>query len=118
MTSLTFQSLALTPAFRDPDKSKFWLFIFFPCNIPRKKGNKTIKFGQLIEHNIRNAFLGKSYTKCVGKTSFGLFYGNCKLSVSLDQPSKMLYSFFVFPSRGPIKYNKTEVLTTCFYPIK
>ena len=27
-----------------------------------------MKFGQLIEHNIRNIFLGKSYTKCSGET--------------------------------------------------
>ena len=38
----------------------------FP-NISRSKCNQTIKFGQLIEYNIRNIFLEKSYTKCGGK---------------------------------------------------
>ena len=28
-----------------------------------------MKFGQLIEYNITNIFLGKSYTKCGGETS-------------------------------------------------
>ena len=30
-------------------------------NISRSKGNQTMKFGQLIEHNMRNIFIGKSY---------------------------------------------------------
>ena len=33
-------------------------------NISRSKGNQTMKFGQLIEYNMRNIFLEKSYTKC------------------------------------------------------
>ena len=28
-----------------------------------------MKFGQLIEYNMRNIFLQKSYTKCGGETS-------------------------------------------------
>ena len=32
-------------------------------NISRNKGNQTIKFGQLIEHNMRNIFLEISCTK-------------------------------------------------------
>ena len=35
-------------------------------NIPRNEGNQTMKFGQLIEYNMRNIFLEKSYTKCRG----------------------------------------------------
>ena len=31
------------------------------ANISRSKGNQTMKFGQLIEHNMRNIFIGKSY---------------------------------------------------------
>ena len=30
----------------------------------RGKDNQTMKFGQLMEHNMRNIFLEKSYTKC------------------------------------------------------
>ena len=33
-------------------------------DISRSKGNQTMKFGQLIECNMRNIFLEKSYTKC------------------------------------------------------
>ena len=32
-------------------------------NISRSKGNQTMKFGQLIECNMRNIFLRKSFTK-------------------------------------------------------
>ena len=38
-------------------------------NILRSKGNKTMKFRELIECNMRNIFLEKSYTKCGGETS-------------------------------------------------
>ena len=35
-------------------------------NISRRKGNQIILFGQLIEYNIRNIFLKKSYSKYGG----------------------------------------------------
>ena len=35
-------------------------------NTSRSKGNPTMKIGQLIEYNMRNIFLTKSYTKCGG----------------------------------------------------
>ena len=54
-------------------------------NISRSKGNQTIKFGQLIEYNIRNIFIEKSYTKCVKVTSPRPFSGKLKLRISLHQ---------------------------------
>ena len=54
-----------------------------------------MKFGQLIEHNMRNIFLEKSYTKCGGETSPRSFSEKLKLSISLDQKSKVLYSLFL-----------------------
>ena len=53
-----------------------------------------MKFGQLIEYNMRNIFLGKSYTKCDRETSPRPFSEKLKLSKSLDQQSKVLYSLF------------------------
>ena len=35
-------------------------------NVSRSKGNETMKFGQLIEYNMRKIFLEKSYAKCGG----------------------------------------------------
>ena len=38
-------------------------------NISRRKGNLTMKFGQLMEYNMRNIAREKSYTKYGGETS-------------------------------------------------
>ena len=54
-------------------------------NMYRSKGNQTMKFGQLIECNLRNIFLDKSYTKCGGESSPRHFSEKSKLSKSLDQ---------------------------------
>ena len=54
-------------------------------NISRSKCNQTIKFGQLIEHNMRNIFLEISYTKCGGEAIPRPFSKKSKLSISLDQ---------------------------------
>ena len=64
-------------------------------DISRSKDNQTMRFGQLIEHNMRNIFLEKSYTKCGGETSPRSFSEKLKLSISLDQKSKVLYSLFL-----------------------
>ena len=53
-------------------------------NILRSKGNQ-MKFGQLVEYNMRKIFLEKSSTKCGGETSPRSFSGKLKLSISLDQ---------------------------------
>ena len=37
-------------------------------NISRSQGNQATKFGQLIEHSMRNIFLDKLYTKSAGET--------------------------------------------------
>ena len=54
-------------------------------NISRKKGNQKMKFGQLIEYNMRNIFLEKSYIKWGGETTPRPFSGKLRLSISLDQ---------------------------------
>ena len=44
-----------------------------------------MKFGQLIEYDMRNIFLEKSFTKCCGETIPGPCSIKSKLSISLDQ---------------------------------
>ena len=44
-----------------PGQQTFAIQIF--TNILRSKNNQAMKFGQLIEYNMRNFFLEKSYTK-------------------------------------------------------
>ena len=55
-----------------------------------------MKVSQLIECNMKNIFLEKSYRKCDGETSPRPFSEKLKLSISLDQWSKVLYSLFLF----------------------
>ena len=40
----------------------------------RSKDNQTIKFDHLIEYNIKNIFVERSYTKCVGGSSPKLLF--------------------------------------------
>ena len=44
-----------------------------------------MKFGQLIEYNMRNIFVEKLYTKCDEETIPRPFSRKTKLSISLDQ---------------------------------
>ena len=44
-----------------------------------------MKFGPLIECNMRNIILEKSYTKYDGETSPRPFFEKLKLSISLDK---------------------------------
>ena len=53
-------------------------------NISRSKDNQKMKFGQLIEYNMRNIFIEKSYTKCGGETAPRAFFKKSKFSISLD----------------------------------
>ena len=59
--------------------------IYILPNISRAKGIKIITLGQLIQYNMRNIFLGKSYIKCGGETISRPFFKNSKLSMYLDQ---------------------------------
>ena len=53
-----------------------------------------MKFDQLVVYDMRNIFLEKSYSKCGRETSLRLFSEKLKLSLSLNQQSKVLYSLF------------------------
>ena len=64
-------------------------------NISGSKGNQTMKFGLLIEYNMRNISLEKSYTKCSGEGSPRSFCKKSKLSMFLDKGVKEL-SFLIF----------------------
>ena len=61
-------------------------------NISRSKGNQALKFGQLIQYNMRNIFAEKANTKCAGETIPRPLSKKLKLSISLDQWCKVLNS--------------------------
>ena len=54
-------------------------------NISRTKGNQSMEICQLIEYNMRNIFVEKSYAKCAGETIPRPLSKKSKLSISLDQ---------------------------------
>ena len=53
-------------------------------NILRSKGNQAMKFGQLIEYNVRNIFVQKLYTKYGGEAIPRPLSKKSKLSISMD----------------------------------
>ena len=55
-----------------------------------------MKFGQLTEYNLRNIFLGKSYTKFGGETTARPVSEKSKLNISLDQYSEVLCIFLLY----------------------
>ena len=61
------------------------LKIHILSNISGNKENQAIKFGQLIEYNMRNIFIEKSSTKCAGETIPRPLFQNSKLRISLDE---------------------------------
>ena len=63
--------------------------------ISGSKGNQIMNFGLLIERNMINIYLEKSYAKCGGKTSSTLFSKKSKLIICLDQQSDVLYSMLL-----------------------
>ena len=75
-----------------------------------------MKFGQLLEYNMTNILLEKSYTKCGGETSPRPFSKNSKLIIPLDQKSYVLYSLFLLYIQVENYQNifETKVLITCF----
>ena len=62
-------------------------------NFSRSKRYQTIKFGYLIKHDTRNIFW-KNYTQNMEKLRRP-FSKKLKFSISLDQLSQVLYSWFL-----------------------
>ena len=56
-----------TSKFMTPSTGKLIITIYILSSIPRSKRNQIMKLGQVIEYNIRNIFLEKSYTKWGGE---------------------------------------------------
>ena len=87
-------------------------------DIARSKANQAMTLGQLIEYNIRNIFLEKSYANCGGETSPRPFSEKLKLSLSRDQYFQVLHSLFLFHGKLRLsKYIETKLQTTWFYLI-
>ena len=64
-------------------------------NISRSKDDKKMKFGQLIEYNMRKNFLEKSYTKYDVETIPRTFPKKSHASISLDEYFKVSNRLFL-----------------------
>ena len=61
-------------------------YIYCPISLEVKsKDDQTMKFGKLIEYNMRNIFVKKSCAKCGGETIPRPFSKKSKLGLSLHQ---------------------------------
>ena len=85
--------------FMMPQPSYQTIAIHILNNISRSKGNQAMKFGHLIECNMRNIFLEKSCTKCDGETISRPSSKKSKLGMSLNQWCKVLYSLFLLHAK-------------------
>ena len=75
-----------------------------------------MKTGQLLEYNLRNISIEKSYKKCDGETIPRPFSKKSKLSLSLDRYSKVyIFCFDCLPSWSLSKVIETKLQNTCFY---
>ena len=77
--------IELVSKFMTSQHRKQTIAIYIFPNISISKGNLTMKFGQLIEYNMRNIFLETSFTKCGGETIPRLFSNKSKMIISLNQ---------------------------------
>ena len=78
------RKIRLISKFLTSQPGKETIAIHILPNNSKSKGNRAMKFGQLIEHSMRNIFLEKSYTKCGGETIPRSFSKKSKLSISPD----------------------------------
>ena len=72
--------------------------IYILPNISRSKGSQTIKFGQLIEYNMRNNFIEKSYRKVGGETIPTTFSKSLFLVCTKFRAIRIYYRPLVFTS--------------------
>ena len=73
------RKIRLISKFMTSKPGKQIIAIHILSNISRREGYKTMKFGQLIEYDIRNIFFEKSYTKYGGETIPGPFSEKIKI---------------------------------------
>ena len=63
---------------------------------------------------MRNIFLKKSCPKCIGETSPRPFAEKLKLSISLDQQSKVLYSLLLLYDKLRVNITKLSCRPLAF----
>ena len=76
-----------------------------------------MKFGQLIEYNMRDILVEKSYTEYAGETIPRPLSKKSKLSISLDQQCKVLNSLFLlYANLRAIKIERNQAADHLLLP--
>ena len=73
------RKLRLISKFMTSQTGKETIAIGIMPNNSRSKGNQTVKFGQLIEFNMRDIFVEKSFKKYGGESSPRPFFKKIKI---------------------------------------
>ena len=112
------RNISLISKFMVSQPGKQTIAINILPNISRSKGKQTINFGHLLEYNMRNIFLEKSYTKCGWETSLRPFPKNQNWEYLWINSLKFYTAcFFCMPRWELFKYIETKLQNTCFYII-
>ena len=111
------KKIRISSKFMTSQPRKQTIAIHILSNISRSKCNQLMKFGQLMEYNMRNNFVKKSYTKCGGETVPRPFPKSLKLSDLQKFYSLKLYtvSCYCMLISELSKYRETKLWATCFY---
>ena len=88
-------------------------------NISRSKGVQKMKFGALIEHNMRNIFFWKCHTQNLVEKLFPDSFLKNQIWLYLWIISLKIYiiCYYCMLIWGLLKYSKTKLQTNCFYLI-
>ena len=74
-----------------------------------------MKFGQLIEYNMKNIFVEKSYTKCAGETNPDPYLKHKNWAyLRISSVKFETVGFYFMLIWGLSKYRKIKLQTTCF----
>ena len=112
------RKIRLISKFTTSQPGKQTIAIHILHHIPRSKRNQTMKFGQLIEYNMRNIFLKKWSAKCGGETFATPFSKNQSWAcLRINSLKFCIVSLNCMPSWELSKCIEAKLQTTCFYHI-
>ena len=111
------RKIRLISKFKTSQPGKQTIEIQIMTNIWRNKGNRAMRFSQLIEYNTRN-ISGKIMHKIWRENYFtSLFKNQNWANLYINSLSIYAVCFHWMPSWGLSKYTENKLQTTCFYVI-
>ena len=112
------RKIRLNSKFMTSQNGKQTIAICILPNILRSKDNQVMKFVQLVEYNLRNIFLEKSYKKCGGKTISRLFSKKNWAYRWINSRNFYTVCFYCIPNWGLWKHIESKLQITCFHLIQ